>query len=297
PSANTALNHPFLTATDLPTKRYQGGAFSNADSESQRDRDDDGDSGGRAQGSMHLAMRIANRVGLSKDTASTLANEYGSMVVGSMVVIPRDIRKATDKAMAAYRMNKGTDHPGLPIVRRSRPTEYLIPTSYPVRELKKCVGAQLERPALCANPGSQGRPCATDAAQRIAKQAIRTHRTQRQAQRAGSAKRRGRGEPMGDRQQLNDSLLSPHSNAPLPSTHSSHSPSVHGHRAQSVPPQSVGTPDDADLDGRVVFAQCALANQDRESWNRCIRQSAIRRRCDPWVQPLKALDRDLRYIA
>lgn len=36
------------------------------------------------------------------------------------------------------------------------------------------------------------------------------------------------------------------------------------------------------------------ANRDKESFERAVRSTAIRRRLDPWVQPLKALDKELR---
>lgn len=36
------------------------------------------------------------------------------------------------------------------------------------------------------------------------------------------------------------------------------------------------------------------ANQEKEQFERAVRSTAFRRRVDPWIQPLKALDKELR---
>lgn len=36
------------------------------------------------------------------------------------------------------------------------------------------------------------------------------------------------------------------------------------------------------------------ANKEKEEYERAVRATAFRRRVDPWIQPLKALDKELR---
>ena len=36
------------------------------------------------------------------------------------------------------------------------------------------------------------------------------------------------------------------------------------------------------------------ANKEKEEFERAVRATAFRRRVDPWIQPLKALDKELR---
>ncbi|KAH0577485.1 Kinase, CDC7 [Spironucleus salmonicida] len=46
----------------------------------------------------------------------------------------------------------------------------------------------------------------------------------------------------------------------------------------------------------VFQQQFALANGEKEEYERAVRQTAMRRRVDPWIQPLKALDKELRLV-
>lgn len=49
-----------------------------------------------------------------------------------------------------------------------------------------------------------------------------------------------------------------------------------------------------DLHREVLDQQWEIANKDKETFERAVRATAVRRRLDPWVQPLKALDKELR---
>ncbi|TNJ26452.1 Kinase, CDC7 [Giardia muris] len=49
-----------------------------------------------------------------------------------------------------------------------------------------------------------------------------------------------------------------------------------------------------DLRREVLDEQWEIANRDKESFERAVRATAIRRRLDPWIQPLKGLDKELR---
>jgi len=284
-SASQALAHPFcaMDSNSLPNYRFQDGAHSKSllsftgfvnfhpDNPALIPEEDS------LQAVRQRSMEIAARLGICKITGETLSDEYGSMTPSAMIPLPRDLRKQVQKLLTKYNLDKTVQGPTGIIVERHRPSDYIYPSSTSVQDLSICAGCTLARPRLAAAPGSHARPCAVEERVREEWKRVRASRAGQEAQ--GQAQAQASAEPGATGPLLASEAVVPGSTTDV---------------TRQVLAGSEGQESYTSVFRRCYDEAWEAGNRDKESFERAVRCTAVRRHLDPWVQPLKALDKELR---
>lgn len=288
-SASQALAHPFcaMDSNCLANYRFQDGAHSKSllsftgfvnfhpDNPALIPEEDS------LQAVRQRSMEIAARLGICKITGETLSDEYGSMMPSAMIPLPRDLRKQVQKLLTKYNLDKTVQGPTGIIVERHRSTDYVYPSSTSVQDLSICAGCTLARPRLAAAPGSQARPCAVEERIREEWKRVRGSGASEEGGAAGVAASSAGSSPDGTSAAASASAF-----AVQPGSTSDVTRRVLAEQSTKETYTS-------------VFHRCydeawEAGNRDKEMFERAVRCTAVRRHLDPWVQPLKALDKELR---